>query len=508
MKLSELLFEGEYTSDRDPRTIEITRIVSDTAKLERGCLFVCIRGTKHDTHRMMTYISKQGAAAVVVEKGCSFSRIPSLPIFEVKNSREMLAFLWNRFCGMPAKQLHLIGVTGTNGKTSTTHMIHSILCTAGIKAGLIGTIGCKLGDEEYIPTFPEAKESRFMTMTTPDAELLYPTLAEMVQKGVTHVVMEVSSHSLALGRVAPLFFDVGVFTNLSSDHLDMHKSVENYRMEKKKLFLQCAVGIYNQDDPNTPDMYADSPCKRVLCSTKQSSDYTATKITYQGIRGISYIVDARDARFSLKLRLPGEFSVYNSLLAAATASELGIGASPIRKALEQLPVVKGRMERVEIGRDDFCVLIDYAHTEAALRGLLKMVRGCKKPEERIVVLFGCGGDRDATKRAPMGACAMEYADYAIITSDNCRTEDPKAIITDILKGFTNSEKRKVFLSRKKAIEYAVMHAKANDILLLVGKGHEPYEIIGKDIYPFDERKIVQEAIRSRLDAHTTKTENE
>jgi len=506
LKLSDLLYEGEYTSESNPETIHVQRIVSDTAELSPHCLFVCIRGAHFDSHRMMTYIAAARASAVVVERGCSFERIPSLPVFSVRDSRATLAHLWSRFCGNPQEKLHLIGITGTNGKTTTAHLLHAALMEAGVRAGLLGTVSCLLGEEPYTLPNKGSSAARMQTMTTPDPDILFPILQHMRSRGITHVVMEVSSHSLQLAKVVPLHFDIALFTNLSPEHLDLHKTMENYVQAKSALFRQCTIGIFNADDAYAKGLITSAACRVIRCGTAPEHEYRAERIHTLGVDGVEYLFHSPEASFQLRLCIPGRFTVYNSLLAATAALQIGVPSAAIRRAFGQLQGVRGRMERLPLPTNEFSVFIDYAHTELALRNLLTTVRSFKKDYERVVLVFGCGGDRDKSKRAPMGACAEELADYTILTSDNSRSEDPRQIIKDILAGFNDKNKRRVITGRKQAIEHAVIHAQPHDIILLVGKGHEMYELTQSGKRLFDERKIVFEALEKRNSPHTNDTE--
>lgn len=503
MLLSKLLYEQEYTSAWEAKKIAVTTIVSNTAQIEKGCVFVCLKGQRYDPHGQMSYLFQSGVAAVVVQKGCGFSRIPALPIFEVEDSRLMLSLMWNRFCGNPAQKLRFIGITGTNGKTTTAFIIHHILTTASIKAALIGTVTCKIGQSRYTPSFLQPKDTRFETMTTPDPDLLYPMLAEMVEAGVTYVVMEVSSHALLFNKVAPIQFDIGIFTNLSPEHLDMHGTIEAYMHAKSKLFSQSEVALFNADDPASSLLLGESRAQNRTYALTDDADFKAEHTACEGHDGISFTFASKKHVFPIKSPLCGTFNIYNLLAGCAVAELLQISPNDIKQALFTMDAIPGRMEKVPLPGLEFEVYIDFAHTENAMRHLLSSVRACCTAQQRVVVLFGCGGDRDKSKRAQMGACAMEMADFSIITSDNARSEDPKQIITDILKGFPKVEKRRVILSRKKAIEYAIHNAQRGDVILLVGKGHETYELTGKEKRPFDERKIVMKAIEMRKAAHTT-----
>ncbi len=502
MKLSQLLYEGEYTSTVRAEEIEITGIASDTRAIRPGCLFICLRGSRVDSHTLLSLLEERSAAAAIVERGAPIPESIRIPLFSVSSTRAALAMVHSRYHGSPEKALTMVGVTGTNGKTSTATVLYSILRAAGYKVGLIGTAECRYEDRIY--TLPEGDEGgRLRTMTTPDPDILYPMLRTMADAGVTHVVMEVSSHSLALEKISPIRYRIGIFTNLSPEHMDFHNSMESYAAAKAKLFSQCDTGIFNCDDPHAEDIIASATCTVRRAGVVWQGEYRATDIELRGSRGITYSYTAPGIRLRIRTPLPGSFSVYNTLLALTAAIELGVSPLSAAEALLTQTAVPGRLERLPLTPGtEFSIFIDYAHTELALRSLLLSVRSFRRAGERIVLLFGCGGDRDKGKRAPMGRIAEELADEIILTSDNCRTEDPKAIIRDILSGMQSPEKARVIVSRRRAIEEAICTAKAGDILLLCGKGHETYEITASGIRPFDERKIVAATLEKRKNGDT------
>ncbi len=497
MTLSSLLCEGEYVSSYDPAQIEVQGICVHLPSLTPGCLFLCLRGMHYDTHAMLAAVARGGAAAAIVEEGAVYKAPPGLPLFIVPQARRMYALLYDRYCGHPARDMTLIAVTGTNGKTSTATMLYTILREAGIACALIGTVTCQAGETSYaLP--PEESDGR-RTMTTPDPDILYPMLARMRQDGITHVVMEASSHALALDKLVPLHFACGIFTNLSPEHLDLHGTMENYLAAKARLFSMCDYGIINFDSEYAEALVRGARCRILRCGAVYHEQYNAEEIARYGARGIGYVYHSPTLRMALSLPIPGVFTVYNSLLALTCALQLGVEPVTARHALQHMRGVPGRLERVVLdpALADFHVFIDYAHTEAALRSLLTTVRTFRQGGERIVLLFGCGGDRDKSKRPLMGRVAEEYADLVIVTSDNSRTENPTSIIRDIVSGMRHKERRRVIVDRRAAITYAVQQAQKNDILLLVGKGHETYELRNGQTHPFDERAIVQKALAHR-----------
>lgn len=502
MKLSQILFPEEYTSPTKAEEIDFTHIITHTAELSPGVLFICLRGIRYDSHTLIRMIEEGGAAAVIAEDSAALPSDISVPIFRVPNTRRTLALLYSRYCGNPQNELCMIGITGTNGKTSTATILYSILRTLGYRCALIGTAECLYDDTVY--TLPEESHGRerLRTMTTPDPDILFPMLRMMKDAGITHVVMEVSSHALALDKVAPISFEIGIFTNLSSEHMDFHSDMQSYMLAKSKLFSLCKTGIFNCDNEYAEDLIAHAHCHPLRAGIVWQGDFRATDIELRGVLGTSYSFIAPGVRLRIRTPLPGAFSVYNTLLALTAATALGASPIAAADALATPARIPGRMERVPTGDAGFAVFIDYAHTEYALKSLLTTVRSFRRSGERIVLIFGCGGDRDRQKRAPMGRIAEELADQIIVTSDNPRTEDPDVIITDILAGMHNTERCLVIRSRRRAIEHAVLTAKHGDIIILAGKGHETYEITASGIHQFDERKILRAALEKRKKGDT------
>ncbi len=499
MKLSELLKEGEYSSKCPPYTVEITEIVTDTSKITENCLFVCIKGSKYNPHKMLDYIEKRGASAIIVEKGEDFDSTVSIPIFEVKSSREALSYAYARFYKNPQKRLRIIGITGTNGKTSTSYILRSILKSAGYKVGLIGTVECLIGEKTFSLPDNSQISDRLKTMTTPDPEILYKILAKMEDEKVDYVIMEVSSHSLSQKKVSPIRFCLSMFTNLSPEHLDFHQDMKSYMEAKSELFSLSERGIFNCDSEYAEDIISKSKCEILRCGVWRDESYSAKNVKLNGSYGVEYDFIYPEGKMKIECKIPAVFTVYNSLLALVGALKLGVSPEIAKEAIFNMSSVSGRLERIDFGSKniDFSAFIDFAHTETALKNVLTTIRSFRQGDERIVILFGCGGDRDRRKRAPMGKVAEELADFVIVTSDNSRNEDKKQIVRDILSGMQDANRRRVILDRKKAIEYAIINAEKNDIIVLTGKGHELYQIENDEEYYFDERKIAQEAFKKR-----------
>lgn len=464
--------------------LEITSLTADSRCVERGALFVAIRGLSLDGHAYASEAISKGASFVISERA-----LGDLPHLTVENSREALARLFDAWYGHPAASLEMIGVTGTNGKTSTATMIYSILRHAGLSVGLIGTVCSLCNDEELVLPNKDA----LANMTTPDPEQLYALLAIMRDKGVKYVVMEVTSHALALSKTAPLFWKRAVFTNLTPDHLDLHGDMESYFLEKCKLFSSCEGAVVSCLSP-----YGIRLADSLGVPLYPICENSLSQVVKRGSAGVSFrLCTPKGEWLALDLPVPGEFSVENGGLAAMTALSLGIGEQTVKQALERFEGVKGRLQRVGENRLGISVFLDYAHTPDALEKLLRCVRDFKGGEGRILLLFGCGGDRDRSKRAVMGRIASRLADFLILTSDNCRSEDPDSILREILRGVDKEKPHIVLPDRRAAIAYGVRIAKKGDILLLVGKGHECYEICGGERRFFCEADIVAECMSKR-----------
>ena len=489
MKISDLLYEDEYQSDYQAEDIDIGGIVTSISAVTEGALFVCFEENEARASLLLEEAKKAGAAAAIVGE---YGKTAPLPLFKVKSVRKCYAMLWSRKEGKPERRLRIIGVTGTNGKTSSAAMLTAILEGYGCKTACIGTLGCRMGGIQYRAE-DEDGEKRLQTMTTPDPDVLYPILRKMADDGAEYVVMEVSSHALALEKVAPIRFLCGIFTNLSPEHLDFHKSMAEYQTAKAKLFSASKLGFLNADDTASIPLSKSCTYRAYLCGVVQDGDIRAEDVVLQK-DSVSYTLVEGDTRLPISVPIPGGFTVYNSLLAASCALKLGVCPAVISNALERMRGVCGRMERITANEDTFSIFIDYAHTPQALLSLLREVRRFAPQDGRILLLFGCGGDRDKSKRRAMGEIAEEYADLSFITADNSRSEETEAIIADILSGMTKQEKRRVIPSRRDAIMAAVECLQPNDTLLLVGKGHETYEIDKKGRRPFYEKEIVMQAL--------------
>ncbi|MBR5808522.1 MAG: UDP-N-acetylmuramoyl-L-alanyl-D-glutamate--2,6-diaminopimelate ligase [Clostridia bacterium] len=470
--LASKLFEEKWIwQDAEAKDITI-----DSRSVENGSIFVAVRGTNVDGHNFAKMAEEKGAVCVVAEEELSLN----IPCIVYPDTKIALAEIASKFYEKPEEKLHLIGITGTNGKTSVSYFIKKILETQGKSVGIIGTNEILVGDKDV-----GIKSS---TPTTPNSLELRKIFAKMLEMGAEYVVMEVSSHALDLHRVEGLSYDVGVFTNLTRDHLDYHKTMENYFLAKKKLFSISKVGVINQDDEYGNRILKEDKANKISIGTDKA-DLLAKDIEINE-KGVKFNAVYKGNEYPVALPVSGMFSVYNGLCAFGGALALGIEPSRVAKGLSRADGVLGRLERVDVNTD-YSVIIDYAHTPDGLENVLSAVNSFKKG--RCIAVFGCGGDRDATKRPIMGEIGTKMADIAIITSDNPRCEDPKKIIDDIVSG-AQEGKFTVVENRKEAIKYALSLAKKDDIVLLLGKGQETYQIIGKEKMHFDEREIVKEIL--------------
>lgn len=495
MHLLALLSDISYEATHDISQIEITNIAHIYADITPHTLFVCLRGMHRDSHALLPTLKAAGAVCAVVEDG-AYAVLPSdLPCITVSDARYALAKLWSRFCGTPEDALRIVGITGTNGKTSTATLLYRIFRATGRRVGLISTVAALLDGEVYIP--PRDTGGRMATMTTPDPDLLYPYLQEARRRGIETIIMEVSSHALALKKVAPIRFAEAIFTSFGTDHLDFHKTLAAYGAEKEKLFHMCDHATICIDEPFGEALAQRAPCPTTTCGKTQAAEARACTVEEPYDIPTPFLYTYGDIRYLVHLKLTGDFSRTNALLAITSAIHLGLSPCAVFRAVETVTSITGRMEMVSGENDDIRVIIDYAHTESALRSLLAAARALLPPPRRIILVFGCGGDRDREKRPAMGRAAMEMADYTFITSDNPRYEEPAAIIKDILNGHTDPSRRRVIPSRKRAVETAIRTAEAGDLVLLVGKGHERYEIVKGEVRPFDERAIAVKALAER-----------
>lgn len=468
------LFGDKWIGSADD--FEVKGIAYDSRKVKPGFVFVCIRGFETDGHKYVKNALENGACAIAAEEPV----YADVPVICYENTRIALADLACRYFGNPSEKFTLIGVTGTNGKTTTTYLLKSIMETAGKCVGVIGTNQNIIGDKML--------ETQTNIPTTPNSLELQQMFEEMARCGADCVIMEVSSHALELGRVHGCEFDVGAFTNLTQDHLDFHKTMENYMKAKAKLFDISRCGAINIDDEygkRILDMHSD---KDILTyGIENPADVMAENIDITA-RGTEFDLIYKGVRYHTHIAIPGKFSVYNALTAVSSALAMGVDINVVLEGIERASGVMGRVEVVPTDTD-YTVIIDYAHTPDGIENIINAVKEFAKG--RVITLFGCGGDRDNTKRAIMGEISGKLSDFTVITSDNPRTEDPEKIISQIEEGIkrTNGE-YKVIVNRRDAIKWALGFAKKDDIIILAGKGQETYQIIGREKHDFDERVVV------------------
>ena len=488
MLLKDLLFPLLLVRTVGDDNIEITGMTADSRKVKEGYLFVCLPGFTVDGHDFAQKAAEQGAVAVLTERELPLP--PSVVQAIVPDTRRAMALVADMFYGSPTRQMKLIGVTGTNGKTTTTHLIDRILRDQAKKTGLIGTIHMRIGDE-----VEEVKN------TTPDVLELQHSFRRMLDIDTEYAIIEASSHALEMGRLRGCNVHTAVFTNLTQDHLDYHVTMDNYRFAKSLLFAQLGnqydvkmmkTAVLNADDEASELFAKVTPARVVTYGIDKPSDVRAENIQITS-RGTSFVVQSFAGSIEMNLQLMGKFNVYNALAATAVALAEGISLEEIKRSLEAVQGVNGRFEAVVAGQD-FAVLVDYSHTPDSLENALVTVKEFAKG--RVFCVVGCGGDRDRTKRPIMAQIATKYADISVLTSDNPRSEEPAAIIADMAAGLAAVEDSRYvqIVDRREAIQYAIRHAQPNDCILIAGKGHETYQIIKDQVLPFDDREVAKEAI--------------
>ncbi len=482
MRLDKLLERLDYEVLQGSDQIEITTLINDSRKAEKGSVFVCISGAVSDGHVYAADVAAKGAAALVVEHEVDVPE--DVTVICVKDTRYALALMSAAYFGYPADKMKIIGITGTKGKTTTTYMIRSILEGVGHKVGLIGTIEAIIG-EKHIPA----------SNTTPESYTIQKYFAEMVKEGCDCVVMEVSSQGLMLHRTAGILFEIGIFTNLGKDHIgpNEHKDFEDYKRCKGLLFRQCRLGIANVDDKYFKDVFKNATCKVETFGFSENADLRAENVrlvSRPGYLGVAYHVSGL-MDFDVEIDIPGKFSVYNSLTAIAVCRHFQVPEERIKNALKKAKV-KGRIEMVRVS-DEFTLMIDYAHNAMSLESLLTTLK--EYNPKRLVCLFGCGGNRSRDRRYEMGEVSGRLADLTIITSDNPRFEEPQDIIDDIKTGIGRTDGKYVEIcDRKEAIRYAIANGQPGDVIVLAGKGHEDYQEIRGVKHPMDERVLIAEIL--------------
>ncbi|PGT81854.1 MULTISPECIES: UDP-N-acetylmuramoyl-L-alanyl-D-glutamate--2,6-diaminopimelate ligase [Bacillaceae] len=485
MKLNDLLTFLHDDSLLSLKNPTISSLEMDSREVKPGSLFICIKGYTVDGHDFARKAVEQGAVAILAERNLDLD----VPVIVVKDTKRSMAVLADIFYGQPTHSMHLIGVTGTNGKTTTTHIIEKIFNEAKKQTGLIGTMYIKIGDEQK-----EVKN------TTPESLTLQKTFAEMKEQNVSHAIMEVSSHALHLGRIHGCDFNVAVFTNLTQDHLDYHKTMEAYKYAKGLLFAQLGnkfdhndlkIAVLNEDEEASEEFKRMTSAKTLTYGIDRPADIKANNIKMTS-KGTKFQLVTPVGTRNVTIQMVGKFSVYNVLAAVSASLASSVDLDTIVTAIESMEGVRGRFELVD-GGQDYTVIVDYAHTPDSLENVLKTVK--QFAEGRIFCIVGCGGDRDKTKRPLMAKIAVTYSDEPVFTSDNPRSEDPQDILQEMEEGVVGYQFTSI-ISREEAISYAVKKAQKGDVILIAGKGHETYQIIGNKVFDFDDKEIALNAINT------------
>ena len=476
-----------------PQTAEVCHITADSRTVQEGSLFICLVGATVDGHSFVEKAVQDGAVAVVVSKPVT---VPDhVAVIYVEDTRQALQAAVPFFYDYPASKMRMIGVTGTNGKTTTTHIIAHLLRSQGYTVGVIGTVHILIDDQSYP-----------IHNTTPDVADLQQILQQMVDAGVTHCIMEVSSHALALGRTAGVEYDTAVFTNLTQDHLDFHKTFDNYLAAKAKLFKQVSASyqvkegkgaVINMDDAYGQSIVDVTTSPMITYSTEGKGSMNASDLTVTA-KSSQFTLNYDGKSYPISTKIAGMFNVYNTLAAVGATLYEGLSMEEIVKGLATFTAVPGRFELIEEGQD-FAVVVDYAHTPDGLENILQTAK--RIVENRILVVFGCGGDRDATKRPIMGRIAAQFGDRVFVTSDNPRTEDPVQIVKDVevgvREGLHDDVTYEVIVDRREAIHKAIAEATTGDVVIIAGKGHEDYQILKNETIHFDDREVAREALKER-----------
>jgi UDP-N-acetylmuramoyl-L-alanyl-D-glutamate--2,6-diaminopimelate ligase len=480
MTLFELLKGIDYEILAGNVNLDISSITWDSRNVDKNSLFIAVKNKNADRHDFAVDAVNNGAIALVIEH--EIKNIPgNITVIKVKESKKAMSIIAQNYYGNPMGKLKVIGITGTNGKTSVTYFISKILETFNIKCGIIGTIQNTIDGQKM--------KTKKLNPTTPDSIELQASFAEMLDYGATHAAVEVTSAALSNDRVYGCEFDIGVFTNLTQDHLDEHGTMENYKKAKMKLFRMCKIGIVNIDDKVAADIMSYANCELITYGIENDCDFRAANIKYTS-SGVKFNLEHNCETKEVELNIPGRFSVYNALSAIASCNVLGLNLDDIIEGVKSIQGVPGRFQAIPNSKGILAV-VDYAHSPDGLENILTSVKEITKG--RIILVFGCGGNRDTTKRPIMGEIAGKYSDYCIITSDNPRKEDPGLIINEVEAGMvkTNCSYEKIE-NRKQAIFKALHMAEACDTVLIAGKGHENYQILKDETIHFSDEEVIKE----------------
>ena len=488
MKISDVLNKDEYSCERDVENVDFSNICTDINNSDEKTLFVLLDSISRDITTIIEYIKVKKPCMILTDRKIGLY-LSDTPVLYSENIRKTLALLYSRYYSVDYSKLKIIGVTGTNGKTTTATMLKHILEYSGKKVGFIGTGKIEIGND--IISGPN------YSMTTPDPSLLYKSIKEMEISGCEYIVMEVSSHALYFDKTYPINFELSLFTNLSPEHLDFHKDMEEYYNVKMKLFEKSKMGIFNIDDKYSARAYRELKIKKDGIGIIQSAPAEARDIIYHGTDGSDYIYRDTNKLFRVKLKLPGVYNIYNSMMAICAGINLGLKPYMVKEAVNEISSIQGRFEVIKY--NSLTVIIDYAHPPEAFKNILKTVNSTKNIGQKVITIFGCGGERDKSKRPVFAELAEKMSDYVIVTSDNSRNEDTTEIIKDILSGFKFHTSRKVITSREKAIENAVISADEDDIIVLIGKGPERYSIDKSGYHYFNEREIIENSMKKRCE---------
>ena len=481
MKISELVYENECISYLQDKEKEIDNISLDPFKLTSGTLFIALRRKSYKIEDLKCHLESKSGLTVVCDENLALDE-KKIDVIRVKNLRKISAYIYSRFYKINYDKLTFIGVTGTNGKTTTATLIERLIMNIGT-VGFIGTGKIRINGLEI--------SDPLYSMTTPDVDLLYKTLKEMENRGCKYIVMEASSHALYFDKLAPIFFKVSLFTNLSREHGDFHRSEEEYFRAKFKLFSQSKIGIFNLDDSHSRHAFFEHMGEKYSVAISSPGDVTGCDVSLLSPSKSEFIYREKSVIFKVELPIGGIYNIYNALMAIKCALVLSVSAAEIKSTLKTMTLIDGRGETVS---ERPRIIIDYAHTPTAIESELFFLKSQLLSGQKLIALFGCGGERDREKRAEMAKNAEKYSDLLIISSDNSRGESQMQIFKDILKGISKKEKARVISSRKKAIIYAINSASESDTVVIIGKGHERYNQDKKGKAPFDERVIIKEEL--------------
>lgn len=486
MKLSALLPTVGIFGQTNADTIDVSGICDHTEKLKKGMLFIVKKGRRTDATRLLDTIEKKGASALLIDRKTPLPRETRLPCYYADDITVAEAKIWERYYNDPAREMRLIGVTGTNGKTSTAEFLAQLIGASGIRTAYMGTLGTHLDDI----VIEEGED----TMTTPTVETLYRRLRKLADLGAKAVVMELSSHAATQGRVKLLHFESLLFTNLTEDHLDYHQNMESYYLAKRSLFAQADLAIINKDDAYGARLLSELNIPTYSVAVIESADYTVNELHENGCKSTQYLCVSASESIAVSYPFFGSFHVYNTMLAVVAALAFGVSAEEIRRKIPTLQPPRGRLEALPTEKD-YAVIIDYAHTPDAMELALKAVK--RNTKGRVFAVFGAGGDREREKRPVMGEIATRLAFHVFITTDNPRHEPPKQIFADIVSGIREKSNYTVIEDRADAIRAALAAARPGDSVLLLGKGHEEYLIVGDEKRFFSEREIVHEYLHRK-----------